>query len=303
VSQKECPHALSMSQSFERLVGAVIYGSDLCNWVKYSGQRYFHQGHQGKSDGTLVHGTEIKMEVECKVVDCSKRTEEEALKTLFSPRYRTYDFLNKWRNDDSPILRVLVVGIHKEDKSKVWRRLDPSIYSFIVVAYMGRDFADVDKIIRRYDSFDGFSEDIWDASSEEEYFSKLNGTDEIKKHLDLYDQRKLELLQGRIFKQMTTLYPKWIYERIALDAMIEEQIKVGLNQPIGNKRKIFEGKGLSSSRNLVDHYEGREWIVNNGIKGKQKRYFVQIKKIIADIWDGGHKAKTEEFIHLYGLPS
>ena len=53
MSQKECPHALSMSQSFERLVGAVIYGSDLCNWVKYSGQRYFHQGHQGKSDGTL----------------------------------------------------------------------------------------------------------------------------------------------------------------------------------------------------------------------------------------------------------
>jgi hypothetical protein len=303
MSQRECPYALSMSQSFERLVGAVVYGSDLCNWVKYSGQRYFHQGHQGKSDGTLVHGDEVKMEVECKVVDCSKRTEEEALKTLFSPRYRTYDFLDKWKNDDSPLLRVLVIGLHNEDKMKAWKKLDPSIYSFIVVAYMGRNFSDVEKIVRRYDDFDGFAEDLWEASDEEDYFSRLNGTDEIKKHIALYDQGKLELLQGRIFKRLTALHPKWIYERLALDAMIEEQIEVGLSQPIQNKRAIMEGKGLTVSRNLVSHYEGQEWIVNNGETGKHKRYFVQIKKIINDIWDGGHKAKTEAFVYKYGLPA
>jgi len=250
-----------------------------------------------------MHGTEIKMEVECKVVDCSKRTEEEALKTLFSPRYRTYDFLNGWKNDDSPILRVLVIGLHKEDKMKAWRKLDPSIYSFIVVAYKGRNFSDVEKIVRRYDDFDGFAEDLWESSDEEEYFSKLNGTDEIKRHMALYDQNKLELLQGRIFKRLTTLHPKWIYERLALDAMIEEQIRVGLNQPLQNKKKIMEEKGLTSSRNLVAHYEGQEWIVNNGESGKHKRYFVQIKKIIHDIWDGGHKTKTQDFIYKYGLPA
>jgi len=303
MKQKECPYSLSMSQSFERLVGAVVYGSDLCNWVKYAGQRYFHQGNQGKSDGTLIHGNEIKMEIECKVLDCSKRTQEEALKTLFSPSYRTYDFLNKYKNDDQNLLRVLIIGIHKENKAEAWRRLDPSIYSFVVVGYMGRAFSDVEKTVRFYDSFDEFSDDIWEVSSEEEYFQQLNGTSEIKKHTVLYTQKQYELLQTRIFKKLTQLHPRWVYERLALDAMIEEQIKIGINQPLENKKKILEDRGLRSGRNLVDYYEGREWIVNNGLKGKQRKYFVQIKKIIADLWDNGHAAKTKEFIHKYGLPS
>jgi len=303
LKQRECIHNLSLSQSFERLIGAVIYGSDLCNWVKYSGPRYFHQGVQGKSDGTLIFNDEIRMEVECKVVDCYQRDEETALQSLFHPSYRSYSYLNRHKNDDKPILRVLVIGIHKEDKTIAWRKLDPSIYKIIVVAYMGSNFSDVEKIVREYETFDDFAEDIWDASCEQEYFDNLCGSTLVKRHLGLYSLGNFELLQLRIFKRLTEIYPKWIHERLALDAFIEEQIRVGISNHIENKKRIFEEHGLTTSRNLTEHFEGKEWIVNNGEKGKNRKYFVQLKKIIVDIWDGGHKAKTEIFIDKYGLPS
>tara|TARA_R100000278_G_scaffold122970_1_gene110719 strand:- start:1681 stop:2508 length:828 start_codon:yes stop_codon:yes gene_type:complete len=275
----------------------------MCNWVKYAGPRYFHQGVQGKSDGTLIINEEIKMEVECKVVDCSKRNEEDALKSLFQPAFRTYGYLNRYRTDETPILRVLVIGIHKEDKTEAWRKIDPSIYKIIVVAYKGENFSDVDKVVRHYETFDDFAEDLWDASCDQEYFDNLQGSTLVKRHLGIYQLGHFEILQFRIFKRLTEIYPKWIHERLALDAFIQEQVRVGLSNPIENKKKILEEHGLTTSRNLTDHFEGKEWIVNNGEKGSKKKYFVQIKKIIHDIWDGGHKAKTESFINKYGLPS
>lgn len=300
--QRECPYSLSMAQSFERLVGAVIYGSDLSNWVKYSGERYFHQGYEGKSDGVLIQDNQIKMKLECKILDCSKKKREAALKTLFSPSYRTYKFLDSYRNDDVPFLRLLVIGIHEEDKMKAWKRLDPSIYSFVVVAYLGEHDGSVQKVVREYDSFDSFSDDIWEASDEREYFEKLNGSNEIKKHLNLYDRGNFEILQTRIFKRLTELHPRWIYERLSLDAMIEEQFKAGKSASITNKRAILESRGIKSGRNLTAHFEGIQWIVSNEKTGRNKEYYVQIKKIIKDIWDEGHEAKTKAFVDKFGLP-
>lgn len=307
-------YSTRMSQILERLIGAAFNGSIMNDFVTRGPGYFFKQGYKGWSDGTFIFNdrrineyTEIA-EIEVKILDCSNRSKQEAFESLCKGR-PVQEFFNlcvgKGRDGsnkgalykDRARYWVLIAGFHQEDVENAWLKVDPSIFTgLIVIGYkrieLEGGLTEYKKAIKKYNDFDSFAYDVLISETFDEYFESKLADISKNEIFELFYNQEYLLLRDRLFDRMQFLKPQRILDRVALREFMTAQIKVGIENALEDPNGILLKAGIDKGDYLKDFLR-REWI-----KEHEGKYQVYFERIIQDLF----KSSAETAARALGLP-
>lgn len=198
-------------------------------------------------------------------------------------------FENAGHMDPTNWNRILVLGMvmnFEAQRSKGICNYDQ--YGEIAVVYFKKVAVqphryEFKQVIRFYESFQAFSDELYQSYNLDDYFDRLNGHQEAQPYHELIAQNKLEELSFHI---MTKLDEYTHIQQVYFLKMLRHQIQLGKNKSFKHLSTILENPNASTH---VRPFIERGWILKDG-----RSYQVKFEPIIQDLFSRSSKVNASK---------
>lgn len=270
-------------ESFRLITGNRGY----CDGIIYQGS--MDEGHQFKPSGKVC-------EIEVKLRGSIGKEPRQCLIDLLKEDSVKRFFENAGHMDPSNKNRILVLGMTRDigtQKSKGICNYDQ--YGEIAVVYFKKDIVqphryEFKQCVRFYNTFQDFSDDLYQSCNLDDYFDRLNGDQDMQPYFELLSSNKLEELSFHILSRLEEYSNT---QQVLFLKVLRHQIQIKKDNTFKNLGAVLGHSNLCSTvRPFVD----RGWISKKG-----RSYQVNFDQIIQDLFSRSLIVKTKDLFEEANL--